>query len=301
MEEDRNHCLSLLKNGGGLGNYSKYSNKAMNNISTNLRNYEEEIVEIDRIMMIVKDNEDQIIYYQNENNILKERILTSETELKVKEKELKDIKEIYDDFKKEQDTKNTALNQYVMKSVNLEQNVSNLEIKLKNKEYKLVKEIEELNRTIDENKRILESKEKTIETLNSEIKSYMQIINQKDQKIQDLKNEIKTKEDEIQGLILEKEKQINRNDEISSELNLTKANVHDMTSKLRIKDNELIDFKLKGKNIFSNYEKQIENYKLKIKEHEQTIGLHVEDNRNLNKFIDELKAERQQLENQFFM
>ncbi len=128
----------------------------------------------------------------------------------------------------------------------------------------------------------------------------MQIINQKDSKIQDLKNEIKIKEDEINGLIHEKEKQKSLNDEKTSELILIKTNMDDINSKLKIKDNELSDVRKQGRNLFNNFEKQVEIYKNKIKEFEQTLNNSKEENKNLNNIIDENKSERNNLETQYF-
>ena len=295
LEAERNFYFQQVKE---YKNGNSFTNKiGIDNIGADIKKFEEEI---DTIMILVNDKEDQIKYYISENNKLKEKILTSETELKLKEKELDEVKELYEDFKREQVSKMTTLNSFVLKSINLEQNISDLEIKLKKKEYKLMKEIEELQYKIEENKRILESKEKTIETLNNDINSYMGIVNQKDFKIQELKNEIKNKEREITELINERNRQINKNDEISSELNLAKSNFIDATSKLKIKDNELNDYKRQGRNIFDNYEKQIEAYKGRLKDSENKYNLSIEENRNLNKIIEELKNERQNIETQYF-
>jgi len=303
IEAEKNYYRSIVMGLNGNGNQNDISNKSINskggnnNIGLDIDNLKEEI---DSIMAQVSDKEEQLKDINDENNILKEKIVQFEAEKKLKENDLKEVKEMFEEFKKEQDVKISKLNEFVLKSVYLEQNVSNLEIKLKNKEFKLIKEIEELSNIIKENKLNLESKEKTISILNEEINTYMSIVTSKDNKIQELKNELQNKEIEINGLIYEKEKHINRNHEMTKEINLIKENVNDVNSKLKIKDIELNDYKKLGKNINNNYEKQIDVYKLKITEMEEinsTLNLEL---KNVNKFIEELKLERQSVENKLF-
>ncbi len=150
----------MSQRNGGIDIMNKLSS---DNLGLNIRSFEEEI---ETIMGLVVEKEEQIKFYSNENDELKEKISTKEAELKIKEKELYEIKDLYQQYKREQDEKLGNFNQFVLKNVYLEQNVSNLEVTLKNKEFKLKKEIEELQRSIDDNKRIIGSKEKTIDTLN---------------------------------------------------------------------------------------------------------------------------------------
>ena len=267
---------------------SKFSTKG-NDFSKTLDYVEEEIETIVNEMVT---KEEQIKLLENDNEYLKEKIQNCEVELKLKEKEMRELKEMSRVITQEHELIKTQLREYVLKDAYMSQRINQLESMLQNKEFLLSKEIENLKSAIEENKKLIETKETTISSLNCEIKNYMQFINQRDLKISDLKKEIDLKERENEDLKIDILNHINKEDSLKHQIEKHKSVAESKDLEIIFQEEKLQEFRKKGKTLIDQYDNKIENLKLKLSQSEEDIKKSRLEIKNLNILINELKRER---------
>lgn len=236
--------------------------------------------------------ENQIKILQTDNDFLKEKIQSCEIELKIKEKELRDLRELSKSFTHDQDILRSQLNEYVLRDANMATKNQNLENLLKNKEFMLNSEIENLKSSIQENKRLVEFKESVISNLNIEIKNYMSLISQKDNKINELKVEIDLKQQENENLRMEIEKKQNKEDSLINLVEFHRIECESKKAEVKAHEVKYDQFRTKGKNLIDQYDIKIENLKLRNNQLEEDKRKNLLEIRNLNTLINELKKER---------
>lgn len=248
--------------------------------------------EIETIVNEMVSKEEQIKILQNDNEFLKEKVQTCEVELRLKEKELRELREMAKTINQEHELIKSQLHEYVLKDAYMSQRISQLETMLQNKEFMLNKDIDSLKSTIEENKRLIESKENIIVGLNSEIKNYMMLINQRDVKINELKIELDNKQlenDELRNEIISRQ---NKEDNLMNQIEFNKIKLQSKEAEVKLQEERFDDFRKKGKTLVDQYDSKLENLKLKYSQLEEDFKKSKLENRNLNTLITDLKKER---------
>lgn len=288
------YLLSIIEKNRIEGN--KHSTKT-NDFSKTLDYVEEEIESMVNEMVT---REEQIKILQNDNEFLKNKLQNAEIELKLKEKELREFKEISRTINQEHDLIKTQLREYVLKDAYMTQTISQLESLLQNKEFLLNKEIENLKSTIEENKRLIESKELVIANLNNDIKNYMALINQRDCKISEMKVELDLKQRENEDLRREIASHLTNTDVLMNQLELQKTLVESKEQEVKLHEEKFNEFKKKGRTLVDQYDNKIESLKLKNTKIEEELKKFRLEAKNLNTLINEIKRERDLAEEKSF-
>jgi hypothetical protein len=257
--------------------------------------------EIETIVNEMVTKEEQIKLLQSDNDFLKEKIQSSELELRIKEKELRELKEMSKTISQEHELIKTQLREYVLKDAYMTQRISQLENMLQNKEFLLNKEIDALKFSIEDNKRLVETKEAIIHTLNGEIKNYMNLINQRDLKISDLKLELESKEAENDELRKEIENRQTKEDNLLNQIDFHKQKLESREMEVRVQEEKFDNLRRRGKELCDQYDNKIGNYKTKLLSMEEETKKNKEEIKNLNAFIEHLKKERELAEQKVFL
>jgi kinesin family protein 15 len=248
--------------------------------------------ELETMVHEMVNKEEQIKILQNDNAFLREKIQNFEIELKLKEKEMRELKEWAKTYQQEHDMIKHQLREYVLKDAYLTQQITKLETMLQNKEFLLNKEIESLKSQIDENKRLLESKECTISSLNTEIKNLLQLINQKDTKINELKTEISNKERENESLRDEISDHIDKQGTLIHQIEVVKSQAQSKDFEIKLNEEKLDELRKKGRNVLEQYEAKMDHIKLEKEKFSEDLMKARREIKNLNLLINEIKRER---------
>jgi kinesin family protein 15 len=247
--------------------------------------------EIETIVSEMVSKEEQIKFLQNDNEFFKEKIQKIEIEMKLKEKELREIKEISKSVSQEHEIIKTQLREYVLKNAYLSQQITQSESMLEMKEYNLKKEIDNLKSSLEENKKIVESKDSIISSLNGDIKNYMQIINQKDLNLLEMKKEIDVLLKENAELKQEVLKYMNKEVSHENEIEMYKSFVESKNLEIKLQKEEFSEFKKKGKTLIDQYDNKMESLKLKANHWEEEYKKSRLEIKNLNTLVNELKRQ----------
>ena len=108
--------------------------------------------EIEEMMKDIVEKDDEVKRCHKENDYLKDKIQKFELDLKIKEKELKDYKEIAHTLRAQSANLQTQLKDYIMKNSYMEQKIEQTESVYAKKEAMLNNDMQVLSRTIEENK-----------------------------------------------------------------------------------------------------------------------------------------------------
>ena len=255
--------------------------------------------ELDEMLNVMVVKEDELKMLQKDNTFFKDKVQKCEIDLKLKEKELKELKERVRIINQENELSKSQLREFVLKNAYSSQKLIETENTLQNKEFLLSREIDRLKISIDENQRLIQNKENVIKCLNNDIKNYISIINERDQKITDLKIEmdnIRNSYDEFK-----KESDLIRKDyeKILSELEIERNKNKKIEEDMKDHEDKFNELKVKGKSLIEQYESKIDSLKYKLKENDEVKKKFNLDLKNLNILINELKNERNHIEDKF--
>ena len=217
--------------------------------------------EIEEMMKDIVEKDDEVKRCHKENDYLKDKIQKFELDLKIKEKELKDYKDIAHTLRAQSDNLQTQLKDYIMKNSYMEQKIEQTESVYAKKEAMLNNDMQVLSRTIEENKKMLDVKDSTIANLNNDIKNYLNMIAQKDNQILVMKGEIENKEKSIEQKISEKNETNSTIEILKEELTKMKITLEMKNEIIKQNENKIEEVKQKGIHLVNKYDEEIKKLK----------------------------------------
>jgi chromosome segregation ATPase len=192
------------------------------------------------------------------------------------------------------------LREYVIVNANESEKVKDIERNFLEKELSFKNEIENEKKNLIEAKHIIDQKDNLIFKLNNEIIDNSNLITHKDNTINNLNNQIQNYSkniDDLQSIILSQKNEIfNQQQEITN-LNNSCKNYEDI---IRQKDLDMVDVKTKGKTLISQYNKKIESLNNKSQELESSMTKQKKEINDLNLLLNEIKLEKNNLEEKYY-